>query len=134
LPPSRCSDNRTALVYYIGPSCTNGTCSWAQQEVACPCYNGGCVGTGTASGTPTTSVPLGVGGLTTAKRGRVGGLGGLSARGFGDLDEQRAIASRRAALNACERAPSAVYCDSNTSLFARQATCTAISARSPPKK
>src|SRR5690242_19171082 len=44
LPPSRCSDDRTALIYYTSPSCTNGTCSWAQQQTPCPCDNGGCVG------------------------------------------------------------------------------------------
>jgi hypothetical protein len=141
LPPSRCSDDGTGLVYYANPSCTNGACSWSEQRILCACYNGGCVGTGTSGGISgvsssatltlyNTAGPMGGGGL--------GGWGGLSGSGgLGDLDASydaessvADAADADAALQACNSPNDCTlppsYClDSNTLVFAQLATCNA---------
>jgi hypothetical protein len=153
-PASHCSSDSATLIYYINPSCTNGLCSFLEQRLPCPCSNGGCIGTGTAAGVGTstsgpgvttaggvsTSGPIstaGPGPVTTAGPVGVGGFGGLGgqsgAGGLGDRDasdEGDAAGDADAALQACNSPNDCAfppsYCkDSNTIVFAQQATCTA---------
>jgi hypothetical protein len=150
LPPSRCSDDGTALIYYTSPSCTKGTCSWVQQQIACYCYNGACGGTFNTAGPGTfnTAGPAGgyagSGGYSTVNTaGPIGGggwpgasgSGGLSgAGGLNDLDASDAAessdADADAALQACNSPSDCAlppsYClDSSTLVFTQEATCTA---------
>jgi hypothetical protein len=130
LPPSRCSQDRTALLYYTSPSCTNGTCSWLEQQIVCPCDRGGCVGTGTAGGTSTA----GPGSISTAGPTGFGGFGGFAgqggAGGLGERDASDEADAADAAQQACgspnDCALPQSYCkDAETLVFAQQVMCTA---------
>jgi hypothetical protein len=136
LPPSRCSDDRSAVVYYTSPSCTNGTCSWAEQRIQCACDNGGCIGTGTSGGINTASSSATLTVFNTA--GPAGGWGGMGGRsgagGLGDLDAsneaEASVADADAAMQACNSPsdcplPPSACLNSNTLVFAKEAACTA---------